>query len=92
MLGQILFFFITFLSLKTNRIIKKSQDLNYQYFNRTIKMSFILPASLLTFIYDNKSLISVYMYMISNDGVHKLVQLQVYCIHACRKRGTNMAY
>lgn len=37
-------------------------------------MSIILPASLLTFIHDNKSLISVYMN--SNDGVHKLVQLQ----------------
>lgn len=43
-------------------------------------MSIILLASLLTFIYDNKSLTSVYMN--SNDGVHKLLQLQVYCIHA----------
>lgn len=83
-------FFITFLSLKTNWIIKKSQD---RFINILIEQDvhyFASKWSLLTFIYDNKSLTSVYMN--SNDGVHKLLQLLVYCIHACRKRGTNMAY
>lgn len=51
-------------------------------------MSIILPASLLTFIYDNKSLTSVYMN--SNDGVHKLVQCTATgLLHSCLQETGN---